>query len=110
MEEDRGGTVPNPAAFLIFAATLGLTTGRVLTSVIGAPSATGVGGSGPEGTGGTGGGVRGTEPGDMELLYSSNHIAIAHLARKTLTTGQEVKSWWIPIRRHPPKSEPSIAC
>src|SRR5713226_9692699 len=44
------GATPSPAAFLIFAATVGLTTLRVLTSVIGPPSPGGAGGGAAGGT------------------------------------------------------------
>src|SRR6266436_3441523 len=59
------GPAPSPAAALICAATSGLTTPSVLTSVMGPPSAGGVGGRGPGGTGGLGGTVTGggTGPG-----------------------------------------------
>src|SRR5215469_79333 len=51
--------VPSPAAALIFAATTGDTTLSAFTSVIGAPSAPGVGGRGWAGSGGFGGRVFG---------------------------------------------------
>src|SRR5713101_316952 len=47
-----GAPPVNPHACLILAATLGLTTGRAFTSVIGPPSDGGVGGKGPGGIGG----------------------------------------------------------
>src|SRR6516165_8638914 len=51
--------VPSPAAALIFAATTGDTTLSAFTSVIGAPSAPGVGGRGRAASGGLGGRVFG---------------------------------------------------
>src|SRR5438876_500393 len=54
------GATPSPAAFLILAATAGLTTLRVLTSVIGPASPGGAGGGAAGGTGGFGFLVTGT--------------------------------------------------
>jgi hypothetical protein len=87
----RGAAPPgtSPAAALICVATSGLTVGSVLTSVIGRPSADGVGGRGPGGTGGAGGGVGGTGRGGVSVGSISASLHRLTGSRKQFLVGEK---------------------